>query len=385
MFDQERPSAGGPLRMPTSPSDPRSHVWTRPQAWAVLGLAVSLILWSLVALYWPRGAATGTGPQGGKDLEAYRRIVERVHEGDDYYKAAGEELRARGYATSSVFNWRPPLYAWLLAAFPRPEWGQALLGLLALVALGLAYAAERQEGGVGRSLVLLLLMVGALLWCVDGDAFFAQELWAGVLIAVSVGSFGVRCRVGGIAAGLGALWLRELALPYVVVAVVLACRQKRWREAAVWCLGVACYGAFLAWHAGQVQQHLTAHELAEADGWIQFGGPAFVVRTSQMNVWLFNLPAWVAVFYLAAALVGLASWRGPQAFLVGATVGLYLASFLVVGKSFNAYWGLLYVALLPFGLVRAPAAFRALAATLRPPTVLGCPAPATYHDGKSMS
>jgi hypothetical protein len=45
----------------------------------------------------------------------------------------------------------------------------------------------------------------------------------------------------------------------------------------------------------------------------------------------------------------------------------------------------LYVALLPFGLVRAAAAFRALAATLRPPTVLGCPAPATYHDGKSMS
>jgi hypothetical protein len=206
----------------------------------------------------------------------------------------------------------------------------------------------------------MLAMLGAFLWCVDGDAFFAQELWAGVLIAVSIGCYGVHFRAGGIAAGLAALWMRELAVLYVVVAIVLAIRERRWREVAVWCVGVGCYGAFLAWHAWQVQQHLTEHELAEASGWIQFGGPAFVIRTSQMNVWLFNLPAWVALLYLVAALLGLAWWRGPQALLAGGTVGLYLATFLVVGKSFNAYWGLLYVALLPLGLVRAPASIRAL-------------------------
>jgi len=42
--------------------------------------------------------------------------------------------------------------------------------------------------------------------------------------------------------------------------------------------------------------------------------------------------------------------RGPQ----GPTVGAYLLAFLVVGKPFNNYWGLLYAALLPMGLVRLP-------------------------------
>src|SRR5438874_1953192 len=114
--------------MQTVTADPQTFRWNRAQAWAIFGATALLMVWSLIALYWPRGGATGAVQEGGKDLEAYRRIVARVHTGEDYYRAAGEELRAGGYATSSVFNWRPPLYAWLLAAFPQPEWGQALLG-----------------------------------------------------------------------------------------------------------------------------------------------------------------------------------------------------------------------------------------------------------------
>jgi hypothetical protein len=333
--------------------------WPRFQAWAVFALVTFLVVWSLWALYWPRAGAPAEPPQGGKDLEAYRRIVERVHAGESYYGAAGSELHARGYASSSVFNWRLPIYAWLLAALPTPEWGQVLLGLLALLALGLAYAADRADGGsLGRSLILVTAMAGAFLWCVDGDAFFAQELWAGVLIALSVGCYGVRFRVGGIAAGLAALAIRELALPFVLVAPVLAIRERRWRETMAWCIGLACYAIFLGWHAWQVQQHLTGQELAEAEGWIQFGGPAFVVHTSQMNVWLFNLPAWIALLYLAASLLGMSAFRGPNATLIWATVGIYLVAFLVIGKPFNIYWGLLYVALLPTGLVRTAAVVR---------------------------
>ena len=395
MVDLQLPFPGGSLRMASATHDPRSLPWPRLQAWAIAVAAVFLIAWYLVALYWPGATSTGAVAEGGKDLEAYRHIVERVHRGEDYYLAAGEVLRAGGYATSSVFNWRPPIYAWLLAAFPKPEWGQVLLGLLALLALGLAYASDRAGGSVGRALLLLLAMLGAFLWCVDGDAFFAQELWAGVLIAVSVGFFALAdamgceaeprvhqvVRAAGIAAGLAALCLRELALLYVLVAILVACRERRWREVLVWCLGVASYAVFWAWHAWQVQEHLNGHEFAEASGWIQFGGPAFVIHTSQMNVWLFNLPAWVAALYLVAALVGLASWRGPQGLLVGGTVVLYLAAYLIVGKPFNAYWGLLYVALLPFGLVRAPQGFRMLLASLGT-TFLGWPVSATYHDGK---
>ena len=73
-----------------------------------------------------------------------------------------------------------------------------------------------------------------------------------------------------------------------------------------------------------------------------------------MNEWLFKLPDWLVLLYLSASLWGLAAWRGLGAVRVGATVGAYLLAFLVVGKPFNNYWGLLYAALLPMGLVRLP-------------------------------
>src|SRR5438876_500795 len=91
--------------------------------------------------------------------------------------------------------------------------------------------------------------------------------------------------------------------------------------------GVKCCCAF--WHCWQVRQHLTGSEFTETEGWIQFGGPPFVIRTCQMNVWLIRLPAWVALLYLTASLLGLASWRGPAAARVAATVAIYLVLFLV--------------------------------------------------------
>ncbi len=315
--------------------------------------------WALVSIYWPRANTPTGAQQGGQDLLAYRYIVERVHGGENYYLAAGEELRAGGYACSSVFNWRLPTSAWLLAAFPSPRWAQALLVLLALIVLALAYSSACDQGGVVRAGVLVLLMAGTFLWCIDGDAFFAQELWAGVLIALSVFAYQHKKLLPlAVGAGLAALFLRELAMPYVLVALALAVRERRWRETAAWCAGVAVFFAFFAWHAWQVRQSLTGTEFAESQGWIQFGGPAFVIRTCQMNAWLFNLPAWVAVIYLAAALLGLAGCRHRQSLLAGATVCIYLAAFLIVGKPFNGYWGLLYVPLLPIGVVALPHTLR---------------------------
>jgi hypothetical protein len=336
---------------------PANH-WRRTRVWALVAVIGALAAWLLVGVLSTREGGPTVTQEGGKDLQAYRQIVERVHAGEDYYSAAGDELRSGGYATSSVFNWRLPTSAWLLAALPRPEWGQVLLSLLALAALALAYAADRQQGSIVGSAVLVVTMAGAFLWCVDGDAYFAQELWAGVLIAVSVGAFAVGRRGWGLAAGLAVLPLRELGLPYVLVALVLACREIRWREATTWCVGLAAFAVFFAWHAWQVHQHFTGSEHVQADGWIQFGGPVFVLRTCQMNAWIFRMPTWVAFLYLAASLLGMAAWRGPVKTRVAATVGVYLVAFLVVGKSFNNYWGLLYAPLLPWGFVRFPLAIR---------------------------
>jgi hypothetical protein len=303
--------------------------------------------------------------RGGSDLRLYRRIVERVHAGDNYYDAAGQELREQGYPTGSLFNWRTPLYALLIGSLSSITWGQVFLGCAALITLLLTYAVVERDGGMQQAVATVLLLLGAFMWCVDGDAFLSQELWAGVLIALSVCAYAQGRWPLGFAVGLSALFLRELSLPYCLLALLPAWRQKRRAEAVLWLAGLALYSLYLFGHGLEVTRRLTPADRLPPS-WIQFGGTAFLLSTCRMNAFLFALPAWVSAIYLPLAILGLAGWRGATGLRVGLTVAGYLAAFAVVGQPFNNYWGLLYAPLLPFGIVRAPAALRDLCMAIHP-------------------
>ena len=317
----------------------------------VLGLAL-LAGFILAALapkkYTPRG-------QGGRDLQLYRAVVARVHAGENYYDAAGKELREQGYPTGSFFNWRPPAYAWLLGSLPSPVWAQVLLGLLGLVTLFWSSRLIYREGGAGKALAGAVFMLGALLWCLDGDAYFAQELWAGTLIALAIAAYGLGRWHWGVAAGLAALFLRELALPFCLLSFVFACWQRRRAEVVIWAVGLVLYGLFLMHHRTEVASHLTPGDRLPGS-WIQFGGISFILATARMNEWIFALPLCMTALCLWLALLGFAGWRGPTATRVALTSVGYMAAFGVIGQPFNDYWGLLYTPLLPFGIVWAPAA-----------------------------
>src|SRR5438445_3543866 len=177
---------------------------------------------------------SGILQQGGRDLQVYRTIIARVHAGEDYYSAAGEELRTNGYATGSLFNWRPPAYAWLIGSLPNPTGGQVLLCGLALITLLLAYNVMQREGKAWRAVAAVLLLLGVFEWCVDGDAFLSQELWAGVLSGFSICAYALGYWPLGVAGGLAALFLRELSVPYCVIAAVFAWREQRRKEIVIW-------------------------------------------------------------------------------------------------------------------------------------------------------
>jgi hypothetical protein len=296
-------------------------------------------------------------------LRVYRRIVERVHAGEDYYDAAGSELRTGGYATRSLFNWRLPLYAWLLGNLPTPGWGQVLLVLISLTTVLLAFATMRREGVTWAALVGAVLVFGAVQWCVDGDAFFAQEVWAGTLIGLSSCAYGLGRWPLGASTGLWALFFRELALPYLLISLALAWWHKRWTEVMLLLGGLFLYALFLTFHATQVAGHATPADRAP-DSWIQFGGVAFILQTCHMNKFLFAAPSWLIAFYLVLSLLGLAGTRGEIGIRLSLACASYVAVFSVVGQPFNDYWGLLYAALLPFGLVRAPTAVTDLVRSL---------------------
>src|SRR5262249_32969223 len=344
--------------MPTAPAITRFAGLARWQAIMTLALWLALLAAIILAALTSKRPAPPPG-RGGSDLQLYRAIITRVHNGENYYNAAGAELRAQGYPTGSLFNWRPPLYAWLIGRLPSPVWAQAILGLFALVTLIWAFRAIHRESGPAGAIAAALLMVGAFYWCLDGEAYLAQELWAGVLIAFSVAAYGLGRWPWGVAAGVAALFLRELALPYCLLTVVLAWRDRRRLEAAIWVGGFALYGLFLAYHGMEVARRMSPADRLPAS-WIQFGGVPFVLSTCRMNEWLFKLPTWITAIYLWLALVGFTGWSSSIGVRSALTATGYMAAFAVVGQRFNEYWGLLYAPLLPFGIVWAPAAFRDL-------------------------
>jgi hypothetical protein len=167
-----------------------------------------------------------------------------------------------------------------------------------------------------------------------------------------------------VAAGLAALFFRELALPYCAIALALAWRHRRRAEWRTWLAGFALYGLFLTFHALAVARRLTPADRPAA-GWVQFGGTAFLLATCRMNAFLFSLPSWASALYLPLAVLGLGGWRGETGCRLGLTAAVYLAAFAVVGQPFNNYWGLLPAPLLPFGFASAPAAVRDLTRVAR--------------------
>ncbi len=298
--------------------------------------------------------------RGPGDVALYRCEVDRLRAGESYYPVAAEELRARGYPTKSVFNWRTPLPMSLLGMFPYEAVGRVLLGSLAGVALLLGFVFMAREGGTGSGLLGALLLVGALLPCWLAGLVVMPMLWAGSLIAISVFACGVGRTKLGVASGIAALFMRDLAGPYCAFAWCYAVWRKQWKEAAWWTAGLVAYAGFFAWHIAQVSALQTGSDIAHEQGWLRLGGLSFLISITQMNGFLLNLPQWVAAIYLPLAMLGLASLSSETGQRAALATLMYVTLFAVVGQPINQYWGSLIAPLLCLGAARAPWAMRDL-------------------------
>ncbi|MBX3412194.1 MAG: hypothetical protein KF708_05700 [Pirellulales bacterium] len=294
------------------------------------------------------------------DVQLYAAEVARIQAGEGYYEAAGVELRARGYPTRSVFNWRTPLPMWFLGMLPKPAWGKVLLASAALATLFLAMAATVDDAGIGTAALGLLLLGGALLPCFVGELYVMPVVWAGTIIALSLSAMAAGYRKTGIAIGLAAPFLRELALLFSAIMFVDAWRTRRRDEALAWGGGIVAFLAFYGWHASTVHTLIQPGDRSHYESWLQFGGAPFLLSLSQMNCYLLLLPQWVTGIYLPLALLGFASWQAPWAQRMALVSLSYLALFALVGQSFNQYWGMLFAPLLCLGAARGAFAIRDL-------------------------
>jgi hypothetical protein len=277
--------------------------------------------------------ATSVGPS--KDVELFAATVHRLRSGESYYDVMGSELRRRNYPTASVFNWRTPLLYVALSAVPLALAGGALVVLAVLVvALSVAVLLRRSP------LVLIpgvLLQLGAVTTAFFMEGSLVTEVWAGVLIGLSVCTYALRFWHAGALIGLLALFVREISAPYAVACGVLAIRSRRMREVAIWSAGGTVYLLYFLWHASQVATHADPDQLAAGNPWIYGGGLSFLSSALSMNALLLVSPAWVSGAVLALIVGGILRRTTPIHARSAAVV--YLLAFLVLGQPFNYYWG----------------------------------------------
>ena len=312
-----------------------------------------------------QGRADQPARVGGNDIGLYRAVAVRVHAGESYYAVTAEELPGRGYPSRSVFNWRTPLPVALIGWMPDLIFGKVLLCGLAALAMLFAFEFSAREGGTLQAATCALLMIGGLLPCFLGDLYVMPVLWAGALIVLSVCAFGVGRRNLGVAFGIVAVFLRDLAGPYCVFGLGWALYNRRFKEAAQWSLGLALYGVFFLWHCHQVAAFRLPDGVEQAESWVQFGGAGFVISAVQMNGFLLVLPQWISAIYLPLALLGFACWSSRIGQFAGLAAVAYIVLFSMIGQEFNQYWGSLLAPLLCLGAARAPLALRDLLQTAR--------------------
>jgi hypothetical protein len=295
-------------------------------------------------------------PHSPPDYTLYRDVVARMSAGQDYYAATSAALRAQGRPTAPALVFREPAAALLLTALRTDalRWG-AVIALAAVAVLALIGGVEQVGGSLVRRIAMLMLMATGLLNAASANAPYFHELWAGLLMVVSLGLYRPGRWAPSMGVGVLACLVRELCLPYLLIMAAFALFERRWREALGWLAGVAVFCGLFAVHLALAQAQIRPGD-PTGPSWLAFGGWPFLLGIAHWNPFLLAAPGPVVAVFLCVAVIGLAGATNPWVQRIAAVVIAYLAAFCIIGRPDNHYWGLLIAPLLPLGLAFAPAA-----------------------------
>jgi hypothetical protein len=314
--------------------------------------AVALMALGLVTGAAPERAPPGSGPT---DLGLYRYAAAQAAHPETYYPRLIAEQRREGYELKPFVAVRPPALAFLLAALKTDAIRRGALMALALVSLvAWRKALGGESGGTLPRVLTSIVLATGVLPAIAAEAPYLHEVWAGVLISLSLALRRPHGFAAAVALGLAAALIRELAAPYLLAMLALALMERRWREGAAWASALALFGAALALHAHLVDRLVLPSDHASA-GWLKLSGWPFVLHAAQWNGLLAIAPAWLTAVVVPLALFGAATWDGPLGRRLAVILIGYVLAFAVVGRPENFYWGLVFAPLLPLGFARAVA------------------------------
>jgi hypothetical protein len=287
------------------------------------------------------------------DLRLYLRINDRMKNGVSYYQAAFAEHRINEYPTRPFVTVRLPTLALLNSYLGRGIMAVLLGGLAITIVLTWWKQLDGAFRDPGRRITGVMLIASGLMLAVFPKYIVLHELWAGMLVALSLGIYRPDRFWPAIAAAAGALATREMALPFVLLMTAFALFERRWHEVAAWTALICVFSIGLYAHAMSVNALVIPADLA-SPGWAQMGGIKTAIRSLMMTSALRVLPDIFAAIFIPASFFGWLSWRSA----IGLRGTLYLAGYgfmlMFIGRTENFYWGVMVAPLLLLGLAFLP-------------------------------
>jgi hypothetical protein len=373
----------------TDPTD-RFASWPRSSARLLLAaLAALLVLSALVPITAGKmekplvgfvdaikggAAAQAAARPRDDDLALYDRVIGRISKGESYYTAVAEEHRVSHYPLRPGVAVRLPTLAYLDMWLGDRGQGDAVMvpgeviaALLLLVAVVWAWwgrFAEEPGGLRYQRIGTALIFMGASLG-LNRYYFVLHELWAGMLIALSLGLHrpGRKWLGAVLAAGL-ALSIREHALPYVMLMAATALWRREWKEGAAWLALIAAFFVYMGVHLYLVAQQVRPDDVM-GPSWLALRGLSGWLSSVVLSSNLRFLWHWVAGPLVLLMVLGWSGWKsqlGSTATLLFLGYGLV---FMLAGRADNFYWGAVIAPVMFAGLAFMPRAVASLAKAAR--------------------
>lgn len=308
--------------------------------------------------------APTTRSEDRADVRLYETVITRVRAGEPYYPAAAASLRAGQYPLRPFVTFRLPTLAWLEARLPRA----AAISTVYLLAAGTLVAWwVRLAPAFARSpprVIAAALVLTAVTRFVQPDLIVFHEVWASLLVALSLalrrpGRWGA-----SVALALAAVLVRETAALFVLVMATAALFEGERREAVAWGGVLGILSAALALHAHAVAGVVLPSD-PSSQGWVGMHGPGLFVSSVVAATGLSLLPVAVAAGLVALAAFGWSGWRDGMVMRVLGTVAAYALLIGAAARPDTWYWAMFVaVPLLP-GLAFVPDALGELIGAAR--------------------
>ena len=308
------------------------------------------------------------------DLALYDRVIERIGHGENYYAAAAAEHRTSHYPLRPGVAVRLPTLAYLdlwlgdrgqgAEVLVPGELAAALALLLAVVWAWWRRLGEEPGGAKFQRIGTALIFMGASLG-LNRYYFVLHELWAGMLIALSLALHRPGRRwLGAVLVAALALAIREHALPYVMLMAALALWRREWKEAAAWVALIAAFMVGLAVHLHFVVLQVRPSDVVGPD-WLAMRGLSGwlsnVVLSSNLR-FLWHQVSGPLVILMVLGWASLKTSLGTTATLLYLGYGLL---FMIAGRADNFYWGAVVAPAMFVGLAFVPRALQSLVRAAR--------------------